>query len=114
MKLFKNDFKFQTPSALFKDLYQINDTEKNFELVNVINSGLKDLKVGIKEMSEKERKIEEPDKIVKIVEEIIKFNKQKQEEQGIKILTPNQMLSRSPISLAQLKAGNILKSLKMK
>ena len=112
MKLFKNDFKFQTPSALFKDLYQINDTEKNFELVNVINSGLKDLKVGIKEMSEKERKIEEPDKIVKIVEEIIKFNKQKQEEQGIKIPTPNQMLSRSPISLAQLKTGNNSEKLK--
>ena len=114
MKLFKNDFKFQTPSALLKDLYQINDTEKNFELVNVINSGLKDWKEGIKEMSEKERKIEEPDKIVKIVEEVIKFNKQKQEEQGIKILTQNQMLSRSPISLAQLKAEIIQKNLKAK
>ena len=112
MKLFKNDFKFQIPSALLKDLYQINDTEKNFELVNVINSGLKDWKEGIKEMSEKERKIEEPDKIVKIVEEVIKFNKQKQEEQGIKILTPNQMLSRLPISLAQLKAGNNSEKLK--
>ena len=112
MKLFKNHFKFQTPSALLKDLYQINDTEKNYELVNVINSGLKDLKEGIKEMSEKERKIVEPDKIVKIVEEIIKFNKQKQEEQGIKILTPNQMLGRSPISLAQLKTGNNSEKLK--
>ena len=71
MKLFKNHFKFQTPSALLKDQYQINDTEKNYELVNVINSGLKDLKEGIEEMSEKERKIVEPDKIVKIVEEII-------------------------------------------
>ena len=28
-----------------------------------------------------------------------------QEGQGLKILTPDQMLSRSPISLAQLKAG---------
>ena len=65
-------------------------------------------------MSEKERKIEEPDEIVKIVEEVIKFNKQKQEEQGIKILTPNQMLSRSPISLAQLKAEIIQKNLKVK
>ena len=57
-------------------------------------------------MSEKEREIEKPDKIVKIVREILKFNKQKQERQGIKILTPNQMLSRLPISLAQLEAGN--------
>ena len=32
--------------------------------------------------------------------------KKKQSGGGLKILTPNQMLSRSPISLAQLKAGN--------
>ena len=48
-------------------------------------------------MSEKERKIEKPDKIVKTVEEILNFNKQKQEGQGIIILTPNQMLSRLTI-----------------
>ena len=41
-----------------------------------------------------------------IVEEILKFNKQKQLGQGLKILTPNQMLSRLPSTLAQLKAGN--------
>ena len=29
-----------------------------------------------------------------------------QQGKGLKILTPNQMLSRLPISLAQLKAGN--------
>ena len=57
-------------------------------------------------MSKEERKIEKPDKIVKIVKKILKFNKQKQKGQGIKILTPNQMLSRLPISLAQLQAGN--------
>ena len=30
----------------------------------------------------------------------------KQEETGLKILTPKQMLQRLPISLAQIKAGN--------
>ena len=35
-----------------------------------------------------------------------------QQGKGIKILTPNQMLSRLPISLAQLKAGNNSKKLK--
>ena len=29
-----------------------------------------------------------------------------QQEQGLKILTPDQMLSKLPITLAQLKAGN--------
>ena len=34
--------------------------------------------------------------------------------QGLKILTPDQMLSRLPISLAQLNAGNNSKNLEMK
>ena len=33
-------------------------------------------------------------------------NEESQQGQGLKILTPNQMLSRLPISLAQLKEGN--------
>ena len=45
---------------------------------------------------------------------ILGFNKQ-QQGTGLKILTPNQMLSRLPITLAQLKAGNnSKKNLKMK
>ena len=35
-----------------------------------------------------------------------------QHGRGLKILTPNQMLSRLPISLAQLKAGNNSEKLK--
>ena len=58
------------------------------------------------------KKNEKPDKILKIVEEIFKFNKQNQEGKGLKILTPNQMLSRLPITLAQLKAGNNSEKLK--
>ena len=65
-------------------------------------------------MSKEERKTEKPDKIVNILKEILKLNKQYQEGQGIKILTPSQMLSRLPISLAQLKAGNNSEKLKNK
>ena len=39
-------------------------------------------------------------------------NKKNQEGQGIKILTPSQTLSRLPIYLAQLKAGNNSEELK--
>ena len=63
-------------------------------------------------MPKEERETEKPDNIVKLVEEILKFNKQKQEGQGIKILTPSQMLSRLPISLAHLEAGNNSEELK--
>ena len=77
-ELFKIYFPFQTPSALFKDLCKTNYKEKNNLLARVINSGLKDLKEKIKEMSKEERKIEKPDKIVKVVKRILKFNKQNQ------------------------------------
>ena len=50
--------------------------------------------------------------VVKIVEEILKFNEQNQQGQGSKILTPNQMLSRLPIALAKLQAGNNSNKLK--
>ena len=43
---------------------------------------------------------------------ILKFNEQNQQGKGLKILTPNQMLSRLPITLAQLKAGNNSEKLK--
>ena len=73
----------------------------------MFNSGLKDLKEEIKKMSKEEIENQRPDEIVNIVEIILDFNKQNQQKgQGLKILTPNQMLSRLPITLAQLKAGN--------
>ena len=57
-------------------------------------------------MSEDEKEIEKPDKILKIVEKVVEFNKQNQLGGGLKMLTPNEMLSRLPITLAQLNAGN--------
>ena len=63
-------------------------------------------------MSEEEREIEKPDKIVEFVKEILKFNKQAQQGKGLKILTRQQMLSRLPISLAQLNAENNSEKLK--
>ena len=70
------------------------------------------LKDEIEKMSEEEKIIEKPDKILEIVEDILEFNRKKQSGGGLKILTPNQMLSRLPITLAQLKAGNNSEKLK--
>ena len=80
--------------------------------MNIISSGLKDVRKEIEEMSEEKRETEKPDKIVEIVKEILKFNKQVQQGKGLKILTPQQMLSRVPISPAQLNAGNNSEKLK--
>ena len=102
---------------MLKSLCKVN-TNQNNKSVSVINSELKDLKEEIKKMPAEEKKIaksdkiEKSDKIVEIVDQILKFNKEKQKGQGIKILKPNQMLSRLLISLAQLEAGNNSEKLK--
>ena len=54
-------------------------------------------------MSENEIEIKRPDKMVDLVQEMLDFN---QKGQGLKIPTPQQMLSRLPILLAQLQARN--------
>ena len=111
--MFKDYFYCSVSSTFTKKLYETKSKKENNELVNVIKSGLIDLKNKIKETSEDEKKnIKKPDKIFKIVEEILEFNKQKQSELGLKILTPNQILSSWPITLAQLKAGNNSEKLK--
>ena len=65
-------------------------------------------------MPEDEKEAGKPDKILKIVEKILIFNRENRKQQGLglKILTPNQMLSRLPIFLAILKAGNNSEKLK--
>ena len=86
---------------------QKNKNKKN-KLAEKIKNRWSDLKYEIKKISVDEKEIEQPDKTLKIVEEILEFTRQ-QQRQG---LTPNQMLRRLPISLAQLKAGNDSEKLK--
>ena len=91
-ELFVKHFNYQKPIDMLNHMYETNDIN-NSKLVSVIFSGIKDLKKEIKEMPKEEKETEKPENIVDIVEEILKFNKQYQEGQGMKILTPNQMLS---------------------
>ena len=95
-----------------KKFYETKNKKKNDELVKLTKARWSDLKDKSKKVSEDEIEIEKPDKILKIVEKILDFNEQNQIGKGLKILTPNQMLSRLPITLAQLKAGNNSEKLK--
>ena len=52
------------------------------------------------------------EKIINIVERILYFNQLGQHGLGLKILTPSQMFSKLPITLAQLKTGNNFEKLK--
>ena len=106
IELFHKYFNFTKPSLMLKVLKNVDNKEKNNDFVNIIKSGLNDLKDDIKNMSLDEKRIEQPNKMADNVEEIYGFNTQDQKEEGLKILTPDQMLSSLPISLAQLKTGN--------
>ena len=90
---------------MFKLLYKTNNKEENKTVVDIIESGLGDLKNEIQNMGKEEKEIEKPSEIKDIVEEILKFNKQNQEGKGLKIPTADQMLNRLSLFLAQLKAG---------
>ena len=84
-EIFKKYFKLEGPDIMYEALIKANDKETNSKLVNIFNSGLKDFKEEIKKMSKAEIEIEKPDKIVEIVEKMLKFNKQNQQKgQGIK------------------------------
>ena len=111
-ELFEKYFNFQMPTAMLKALYNLNDRKKTNQFVNIIINGLSDLENEIEKMPKDQIKIKKPFEIIDIVEKILEFNRQNQQGQGLKILTPNQMLSRLPISLAQLKAGNNSEKLK--
>ena len=97
---------------MFERLRDSRD-KKNKDLVKSINKKLNKLENIIKNVpKDKVSKVEENEKIIDIVEKILDLNSEKQSGEGLKILTPNQMLSRLPISLVQLNAGNNSEKLK--
>ena len=82
-------------------------------MVESINKKLTKLKNIVKNVPKDEiSKVEENKKIIDIVERILELNSKKQLGVGLKILTPDQMLSRLPITLAQLNVGNNSEKLK--
>ena len=100
-ELYQRHLNIQRPSKMLKIVYTTNDKKENNKLVDVIKSGLKrlkrDLKNEIEKMSENEKIIKQPNKIVNIVEKIFELNRQNQVGKMTKILAPDQMLKRLPI-----------------
>ena len=75
-KLFKQCFNFEVPHALTKKLYKTKTKKENNQLVKLIKVRWINLKDEIKKISEDEKETEKPDKILKIVEEILIFNRE--------------------------------------
>ena len=98
---------------MYKNLTKITGSEKSKAQVNTINNRLANLIEKFKSNPTSEvRKIKNRNNMLIIVELILEINQLNQLGQGLKILTPSQMLSRLSISLAQLKAGNNSEKLK--
>ena len=112
--MFKTYFNFSASIDLAKKLFETKDKKKNSAFVEEIKNRWSNFKLETEKMSKEEIKNEKPNDILRIINEILDFNKEIQKQQGsdLKILTPNQILSRLPISLAQLKAGNNSEKLK--
>ena len=105
--MFQHHFNFVVPSALTKQLYETKNKIKKRNDKLVEKKRWSNLKDEVEKMSKDEKVIEQPNKILKILKEILNFNKETQKQGlSLKILTPDQMLSRLTISLAQLNAGN--------
>ena len=104
--MFNHYFKYSNPDIMLKRLRDSSD-EKNKNLVESINKKLTKLKKIVKNVPKNEiSRVEENEKIIDSFERIHELNSVKELELGRKILAPDQMLSRLPITLAQLKAGN--------
>ena len=98
---------------MYKSLNETKNLEENKVLVDIIKTRSTNLIKEIKSNSTSDtKKIKNRNYMLQVVELILYFNQQNQARRGLKILTPNQMLSRLPISLAQSKAGNNSKKLK--
>ena len=99
---------------MLKTLYNLSDKTRNKNSVSTIRRALSDLKEETENIGKEERELENIDGTIDLGEKILEFNEQNQKQhgQGLNIVTPNQMLSRLPISLAQLKAGNNSEKLK--
>ena len=85
-KLFQRHFNYQSQTEMLKDGYEAKNTNKNYKLVNLIKSGLRDFKNEIDDLFENEIEIEKPGKIVNIAKKILDFNRRNQIGQGLVIL----------------------------
>ena len=75
--------------------------DQNKNQVYFINKQLTKIKNIVKNVHEDRRsKIEEDEKIIDIIERILDLNNENQLGERLKILTPDQMLSILPITLA--------------
>ena len=111
-KLFSYYFNYSSPNNMLSRLSNIR-SEINKNQVYSINKALTKIKTIVRNVPKAGLlNVKENEKIIDIVERILELNSENQLRLGLKILTPNQMLYRIPVSLAQLNAENNSEKLK--
>ena len=126
--------KYFKENSLIKIINKLKDYKKSPETLQKYNSlmvhliiGLRKLDSDMKNMCEDEAENKKLDYLRDLVRNIVDSNQelddmpqleseesaaQRQQRQGLKTMTPKQMITRLPIVLAQLKAGNNSQKLK--
>ena len=116
--LIRKHFNYNILGEMRESLGNTKGAYKNKAKVSLIKSGLRYLKNEIKQMSKNEIESERPDTIIDLAEKILDLprnimpelesdksaaQRRNQRGQGLKIITPEHMLSRLPISLKSRK-----------
>ena len=113
IKSFNKYFPYKRPDKMLQTLYNSKSKADNYDKVSSIYGSFHYFADNVEEKPTCTNKKEEI-KILDIVNKILDFNEQNQLVHGLKILTPNQILNRLLISLAQLNAGHNSEKFKSK
>ena len=125
LQMFKKLFSYKNPGKLEEALIRVNAKEKYNDLLNDLNIKRTVLRDQIKtKIGVSRTRLENLANVVKNILDNVGLNNnmpdleseesaaQGQSAKKLKILTPNQMLNRLPVYLAQLNAGNNSENLK--
>ena len=112
INLFKNVFNYESSDKMLKYLHNLKITDDHNKAGSLIDESF----INFVEEVRYKLKGDKKDKgsiILNIVNDILNFTSKEQKPgKGLKISTPNQMLCRLSVTLAQLKAGNNTEKLK--
>ena len=103
MNLFNKYFSFEKPDEISQDLFYSKSKSDNRDKLVLIHKNF-DYITGKATQMPSDTNKRKLVKILDIIKYILDFNEKNQQGQGLNISTPNEMLSRLLITLAQLKA----------
>ena len=113
---YKNIFPYKDSESKTKEEKLGENSEEELKesinsIFTFIDEKSKEINNDLQKMSKEKIENKKPNEMLETVNEIIDFNKEIKKQRS-SILTPDQMLSKLPITLAQLNSGNNSEKLK--